>query len=211
MEALPASVSPTQLRVLEALKRRGDATADELAERLCITPSAVRQHLASLRAAGFVESRPDRSHPGRPSDRYRATTASERLFAPGSDLAVQLLDLLDEEDPELVDRVFERQRRRVVERAGSRVTGESVGDRVAAVAELLDGEGYLADVEEAEGGCFRIHLHSCPIWDVADRYRQACSTELGVVQDLIPAAEVTRRTHKTAGAHTCTYEIDPRG
>ncbi|MBT5139255.1 MAG: helix-turn-helix domain-containing protein, partial [Acidimicrobiaceae bacterium] len=44
-------LSPTQRQVVVALKRRGEASAEELAEALGITPSGVRQHLAALRAA----------------------------------------------------------------------------------------------------------------------------------------------------------------
>ena len=49
--------SPTQRRVLEALKRRGEATADQLAETLEISASAVRQHLSALRSAGLIAAR----------------------------------------------------------------------------------------------------------------------------------------------------------
>jgi predicted ArsR family transcriptional regulator len=203
------SVSPTQRRVLEKLKRRGDATADQLAEDLGTTTSAARQHLSALRSAGFVTSTPERGRTGRPSDRYRATPASEQVFAAGAELTVQILELVDDEDPEMVDRLFAGQRRRLVEQSAEALEGKSVGERVAAVTELLDAAGYLADFESTDDGRYRIHLRSCPIWSVADRYRQACAAELGVVQDLIPNATVTRTTHKTAGTHTCTYEINP--
>jgi len=49
-----ADLSPAQRQVVVALKRRGEASAEELAEALGITPSGVRQHLATLRAAGVV-------------------------------------------------------------------------------------------------------------------------------------------------------------
>jgi predicted ArsR family transcriptional regulator len=209
MDDATATVSPTQRRVLEALKRQGDATADELAELLGTTSSAVRQHLASLRSAGYVASTPERGQTGRPADRYHATASSERLFASDTDLALRILQLVDDEAPQIVDRVFARQRRLMVEHASATMTDMTTGERVAAVAELLDAEGYLADFEVTHDGRYRLHLHSCPIWSVAAQYRQACAAELGVVQDLIPDATVTRSTHKTAGTHTCTYEIDP--
>lgn len=209
MAARTDSVSPSQRRVLEKLKRRGDATADQLAQDLEITTSAARQHLSALRSAGFVASTPERGNAGRPSDRYRATLASEQVFAAGTEVAVQILDLVDDDDPSMVDRLFARHRRRLVEQSATALEGMSVDEQVAAVTELLDAAGYLADFEPTDDGRYRIHLHSCPIWSVADRYRQACASELGVVQDLIPDATVTRTTHKTAGAHTCTYEIDP--
>jgi DeoR family suf operon transcriptional repressor len=202
-----SSVTPAQRRVLEALKRLGEATADELAESLSITGSAVRQHLASLRSAGFVDSTPERGHAGRPSDRYCATDASEQLFGTSTDFAVGLLELVDEEDPKLVDRLFARHRAQLVARSSAALDDMSVEERVVAVTERLDAEGYLADFEGATDGCYKINLHNCPIWAVAGRYPQACAAELGFVQDLIPDASVTRSSHKTDGTHTCTYEI----
>ena len=51
------NLSPAQRQVLVALKRAGEASADELAAALGITASGVRQHLAALRSAGIVECR----------------------------------------------------------------------------------------------------------------------------------------------------------
>ena len=204
-----SSATPAQRRVLEALKRLGEATADELAESLSITGSAVRQHLASLRSAGFVDSTPERGHAGRPSDRYRATDASDQLFGTSTEFAVRLLELVDEEDPKLVDLLFARYREQLVARSSAALDDMSVEDRVAAVTQRLDADGYLADFEGADDASYRINLHNCPIWTIAGRYPQACSAELGFVQDLIPDAAVTRSSHKTDGTHTCTYEIQP--
>jgi predicted ArsR family transcriptional regulator len=211
MDNEEVTLSPTQRRVVETLKRHGDATADELADSLDITPSAVRQHLASLRSAGYVTATPERGHTGRPADRYHATNRTERLFAaPADDLAVEILEHLDDEDPALVDRIFDRRRQRLVDASREQVDDLPIAERVAAVAGDLDAQGYLADFEQTDDGDYRINLHSCPMWTVADRYRQACAAELGYVEDLVPDADVERITHKTAGAHTCTYRITPR-
>lgn len=206
-----ATLSPTQRRVLATLKRHGDATADELAESLEISRSAVRQHLSSLRSAGLVAAKPERGHTGRPADRYHATALTESMFAtPADDLAVDILDHLDHEDPGLVDRVFESRRQRLVNETRAELEGLTTQERVAALTGLLDDQGYLADFEQADDGSYRINLHGCPMWTVADRFRQACTAELGYVEDLIPDADVRRTSHKTAGAHTCIYEVIPR-
>jgi predicted ArsR family transcriptional regulator len=47
----------TRRQLLEVLKRRGEARAEELAEALDVTVSAARQHLAALQAAGLVAHR----------------------------------------------------------------------------------------------------------------------------------------------------------
>lgn len=210
MAADKGAVSPTQRRVLETLKRHGEATADQLAVSLETTPSAVRQHLSALRSAGLVASTPDRGHTGRPADRYHATAASDPLFSVGPDFAIQILELLDEEDPALLDRIFARQRARMAARVATRIDATDIEARLEAIAEQLDAEGYLAECRPTGDGRFRLQLHNCPIWPVADRFPQVCAAEHGVMVDLLPGAGVSRTCHKAASVHTCAYEIDPR-
>ncbi len=203
--------TPTQRRVLEALKRHGEATADELADTLEISPSAVRQHLGALRSAGLIEARLDHGHTGRPADRYHATERAEPLFVGTGDLSIELLELVDDEDPELVDRMFDRRRRRLVDGAQAHLAGAAIEERVGQVTELLAAQGYLCDWEQLADDHFRINLHSCAIWAVASRFRKACASELEFLQGVLPDAAVTRVTHKTSGAHTCAYDIAVRG
>jgi predicted ArsR family transcriptional regulator len=208
VETATTAISDTQRRVLVAVKRRGKITADELATALGISTSGVRQHLGALRTAGLVEADKVRGQPGRPVDRYRATVRTEPLFeTTGGDFAIELLGDIEAEDPDIVDRVFERRRQRQVDTARERVVGRPIHERVDIVTKLLDAQGYLADHEQLDDQHFRINLHNCPIWTVANRFRQACSAELDLLQELIPDATVQRVTHKTAGAHTCAYDI----
>jgi DeoR family suf operon transcriptional repressor len=201
-------LSLAQRHVLEVLKRHGEVTPDELAVALQISSSAVRQHLAALRTAGLVVSRKDHGHAGRPAERYRATTLAEPLFANTDDrLPIELLEHMEAEEPELIGRVFDRRRRQMVADAENRLAGRTVGEQVAILTELLDEQGYLADFEAVTAGHFRINLHNCAIWAVANRYPQACAAELDYLRALIPEASVQRVTHKTNGAHTCAYDI----
>jgi len=211
METASASISPAQRRVLEALKRVGESTADELAATLEISSSALRQHLSALRSAGLIAAHQDRGQPGRPADRYRATEETEQLFVTAaSTLSIELLGHIEEEDPELVNRIFERRRRDQVVAAQDELSALSVDERVLHLTELLDAQGFLADCETVDPNHHRINLHSCPIWAVASHYRQACTNELEFLRELLPEANVERVTHKTAGAHSCAYEVSVR-
>jgi len=207
MPVTDAAPSPPQRRVLEALKRQGEATADELAATLGVSSSAVRQHLGALRAAGLIEARRHAGQTGRPADRYHATERTEPLFVAPDDLSIELLELVDDEQPELVDRIFDRRRRRLVDDAQAQLADGPVAERVARVTELLDAQGYLCDWEQLADDHFRINLHSCAIWSVASRFRKACASELEFLQGVLPDAAVARVTHKTSGAHTCAYDI----
>ena len=208
MDHAGASLSDAQRHVLLALKRAGEATADELAATLQISSSAARQHLGILRSAGFVTARRDRGQPGRPAERYRATDLSEPLFT-GDDgaLSAELLGHVAAEDPELLTRVFDRRRHDLVERAAPELDGKPLDDRIDTLAELLDDQGYLADAERLDDDHYRINLHNCAMWSVANNFDEACTSELRFIQDLVPDTSVERLTHKTCGAHTCTYDI----
>ncbi len=208
MDPSTALISPTQNRVLVALKRRGEATADELAEILEISASAVRLHLKALRSVGYVAARQQRGQPGRPAERFYTTELTETLFVKNSsDLSIELLAHIKEEDPELVTRVFERRRQRRVADTTAKLRDKPLGEKVAVLTRELDTEGYLADFDEIGPTQYRINLHSCPLWAVASQYGQACGTELDYLRELLPEATIERVTHKTAGAHTCAYEI----
>ncbi len=205
--AVDSSPSPTQRRVLEVLKRRGEATADELADTLEISASAVRQHLSALRSAGLISARRQRGQTGRPADRYHATELAEPLFVTADDLSIELLELIDAEDPELVQRVFDRRRELLVEQSKQHLDGPSIEARIGQVTALMDAQGYLTDFEQLADDHYRINLHNCAIWAVASRFRQACASELEFLQGVLPDAVVERVTHKTSGAHTCAYDI----
>jgi len=205
-----SNLSTAQREILIAIKRRGEASADELAEALSITPSAVRQHLATLKSAGFVASRQMRGRPGRPADLYHSTEMGETCSTneSTSDFSVELLGLIEHEDPNLIVRIFDRRRSRRVEQFREKIAGMSLGEALSALAADLDAEGYMARVDTLGHESYRLTLHSCPIWMVASHYGQACNSELEFMQELLPDITVKRVVHKVAGAYVCAYEID---
>ena len=217
MEFVPVSLidlSPAQRQTLVALKRRGEESVEDLADALAITTSAVRQQLAALRSAGLVATRQQRGrpgHPGRPADLYHSTHQGEALFAQASgDLSVELLGYIEEEDPNLLSRVFDRRQHRRVEQVRDQLTGKSLEEKVAALAEILDAEGYMAESDKLSDESYRVTLCNCAIWPVASRYGAACATELEFLQAVLPEAEIERVEHKVAGGHVCGYALGPR-
>lgn len=206
-----AELPPTRRALLVALRKRGEARAEELAEQLAVTVSAVRQHLQGLAAADLVAHREERGGPGRPRHVYRLAPAAEALFPRAyGELTVELLDYIGDEDPELVARAFERRRQARVERTRERLVGLDFDARVAEVARVLDEDGYLAEVEPLPGGRgWRILEHNCAILAVAQRYGHACGAEIAFLRDVLPDADVTRVSHILTGAHACAYEVRP--
>jgi DeoR family suf operon transcriptional repressor len=206
--ALLDSLPPTRRALLDTLKRRGEARVDDLAEALGVTVSAVRQHLTALDADGWVLHREVRAGPGRPHHLYRLSAEGDQLFPRA--YAAMVTDLLAEaeaEDPEIVERMFERRRRRRVERAQARLEGKALPERVRELTRILDEDGYLAETVELGDGRFRIVEHNCAILAVATKYGAACGTELEFIREVLPDAQVERVAHLLAGGHVCAYEV----
>jgi DeoR family suf operon transcriptional repressor len=202
------TLAPTRQALLTALKRAGEARADDLASELGITVSAVRQHLAGLGADGLIDHREVRSGPGRPHHLYRLSDKGDGLFPRRYGVfAAELLDELEAESPALVDKLFEGRRRRRVERAKARLDGKSFESRVRELTQILDEDGYLAEVVPMRDGSFRIVEHNCAILAVATRYGAACGTELEFLREVLPDAKIERVAHLLAGGHVCAYEV----
>jgi DeoR family suf operon transcriptional repressor len=203
--------------LVTALKQAGEATADDLAASLGVTVSAVRQQLDGLCADGLVTYRAEARGRGRPSHLYQLTRAAEPLFPKAyGGLTTELLGYVADTDPNLLDDVFDRRRQRRLEgaqarlaRAGEAVVGGGLPARVAELARILDEDGYLAAWEALEDGSFRIVEHNCAVLDVAERYGQACSSEIAFLRQALPDATVDRVSHMIAGAHSCAYRIVP--
>ncbi|MBO0894787.1 MAG: helix-turn-helix domain-containing protein, partial [Acidimicrobiales bacterium] len=119
------SVSDSRRGVLDALKQHGEATVEEVAKSLGITPAGARQHLAALIREGLValvdEPRPPGAR-GRPKRRYSLTERAEPLFPKAyGELTNELLGYLEAEGTQVVDGLFNRRRDARVEAARPRL------------------------------------------------------------------------------------------
>jgi DeoR family suf operon transcriptional repressor len=208
IESQPA----TRRAILVALKKKGEARAEELAAELGITASAVRQQLGGLQGDGLVDFDERRAGPGRPKHAYHLTEAADALFPRTySELTNELLDYVAAAQPGLVDELFEQRRRRRVECAKERLAGKSFDERVQELAAILDDDGYLAEARRADDGTWQILEHNCAILGVAARYGQACSSEIGFLREALPDADIQRVHHILAGAYLCGYVLTPGG
>jgi len=201
--------------VLYAVRRRGEATAEQVAEQLDITVSGARQHLSALARDGLVESTELASPAGRRGRRtlvYAATAAADAYFPKAyGELTNELLGYVADTDRELLDALFAKRREARIAGARSRLESKrTLGAKVAELTRILDEDGYLASWEKVRPGVFRIVEHNCAIWAVAERYGQACTSELEFIRTVLDGADVERVQHMIAGARRCAYEIRAR-
>ena len=158
--SVPPTVSAAQRSVLYALRRRGEATVEQLAASLAITVSGARQHLAVLVGAGLVDSSEAPRRPGQRgrSERvFQVTELAEPLFPKAyGELTNQLLSYLDRE---AVDQVFDRRRDERIEGCPTPdgITSRPSPNASRELAAILDEDGYLASFQEREDGTFLVH------------------------------------------------------
>ena len=198
--------------VLYAVRRRGEATAEQVAEQLGMTPSGARQHLNALVEAGLVDATeltaasPRR---GRRTLAYSATPLADGYFPKAyGELTNELLGYLGDADPALLDDIFAKRREHRIAGARARLAPKcTLAARVAELTKILDEDGYLATHERIGTGMYRVVEHNCAIWAVAQRYGQACTSEIDFIRAALPGTTVERVQHMVAGARHCAYEI----
>jgi predicted ArsR family transcriptional regulator len=202
-------------RVLVQLKTRGAASAAELAQRLEVTPMAIRQHLAALEEEQLVEHREERRPVGRPARVWSLTPrAAERFPDTHADLTVELIsavrDVFGEEGlDQLIHTRAEHQRAKYRELLPS--LAAPIAERVAALTTLREEEGYMADWSAESDGSYLLVENHCPICAAATLCQGFCRDELALFRTMLgDDVTVEREEHLLAEARRCAYRVRPR-
>jgi predicted ArsR family transcriptional regulator len=198
----------TKQRILTLLKMNGGLTTGDLSEMLEISATAVRRHLNTLEAQNLVTHRTEQRGMGRPSFIYELAAGASNVFPQSyAAFATDILrDLLELDGTEKLDELFNRRQEKRREQYVSRTSGETLGDRVASLARLLEGEGRMTTWEQLGQGHFLLREHNCPILSVAMQFDQPCRCEIDLLRDSLQA-KVKRVGHIPEGDIACVYEI----
>lgn len=201
----------TRKLILDILRERGQSAVDEIAAALQqrrgtqITPVTVRHHLAVLQQEGYITS-PElrrRATPGRPQHVYTLTARARALFPNNyQQLALSLIEQISTHlPPEGVNVILEGVADGMVREAA--ITGLTATDRLHMVVEYLNGRGYQAAWERAEGGVV-LHTANCPYHALAEKEESLCGMDMRLVQSL--TGTVPRRlTRILDGDAGCSY------
>ena len=206
--------APTRERVARSILENGPSTAAALAERLTLTPAAVRRHLDQLVAAGALEAREPRIQGargrGRPARVFLLTDSGRDTFLQAyDDLAARALRFVrDSGGAEAVTEFARLRTAEIEDRFRGRVASADPDDRVQALADALTADGYAASVRSTSGGD-QICQHHCPVAHVAVEFPQLCEAETQVISRLV-GTHVQRLATIANGDGVCTTHIPGR-
>jgi predicted ArsR family transcriptional regulator len=203
-----AGDAPTRERVVRSILENGPSTAAALAERLALTPAAVRRHLDHLLADGAIEAREPRSATtrgrGRPAKAFALTESGRDHFDQQyDDLALQAMRFLAETGGEDAVRAFADRRVAFIERDFAAVMAAHPEYSPAqALAQILTGEGYSATARELPVGEQLCQQH-CPVSHVAHEFPQLCEAETEAISRVL-GSHVQRLATIAHGDGVCT-------
>lgn len=206
----------TRDRVARSILENGASTAAALAERLELTAAAVRRHLDTLLADGYIVPAAPRQRVqrgrGRPARAFAITEFGRDSFHQAyDDLAAGALRFLAETGGDAAVSAFaERRVADLEERYRDRVLGVPEAERPAALADALSADGFAASARPAPGGHGeQVCQHHCPVAHVAEQFPQLCEAETAAFARLL-GSHVQRLATIARGDGICTTYVPGR-
>lgn len=210
MKSQATDETSTRDRVVRSILSLGPSTAAELAERLDLTPAAVRRHLDSLVAEGILEPRERRGARGRgrPAKAFAITDLGRDRFEQQYDqLAAQALRFLAETGGDEAVKAFADRRVAFIERDYAAVSQAHPELSPAEVlARVFSAEGYVADTRESPGLGEQLCQQHCPVAHVAHEFPQLCQSETEAIGRVL-GSHVQRLATIAHGDGVCTTSI----
>ncbi|MBE9143429.1 iron-sulfur cluster biosynthesis transcriptional regulator SufR [Planktothrix mougeotii] len=206
----------TKHDILQLLLKQGQATAQELAETLEISPQAIRRHLKDLELEGLIAYNSVQVGMGRPQHVYELTTQGRERFPNRYDeFAISFLDTLAQTvGHEQVSQILQKQWQRKAIEYRQKVGKGSLKERVEKLVELRKTEGYMAEwylVESEQRDTPReryiLTEHNCAISNVAESFPSVCGHELEMFGAILEDCTVERTHWIVNGEHRCGYLI----
>ncbi len=181
----------TRDTVARTVLERGPQSAAALAQRLGLSPAAIRRHLDALVADGVLVEREPRPSAqrgrGRPARAYALTDAGRASFPHAyDDLANTALRYLRDTGGEDAVTAFAEHRAATLATRLSAVVDPDapLATRVDAMAEALSEHGYASTTESAGVGV-QLCQHHCPVAHVAAEFPELCEAETRAFEQVL--------------------------
>jgi predicted ArsR family transcriptional regulator len=191
--------------MLDYMRREGAVTISALVSEMGVTATAVRQRLQRLMAQGLIERQTERKSRGRPNHRYSLTEKGER--AAGTNFADMAIVLWEEmksvEDPAVRRGLLKRIADRLVGRYRDRVSGDTLGERMTTLAELM-GDREIPFEVDSSGELPVLTALACPYPELAKLDRGVCTMEKLMLSEIL-GENVRLSECRLDGANCCTF------
>ncbi len=199
----------TRGKIVSELRRRGSASATDLARSFGLSANAVRQQLVVLERDGLVAEKPVRRGPTKPTYEFSLTPDADQLFPQAYDkmLTAVLRELREQFGSAGVEQVFDGLSRRAIERARLSVTATEPEEKVAQLTEMLRKSGVVAEYSLIDGG-YALHEHSCPYSNTAKEHPEVCQVIHQVIDQTL-GGEHSQTESLALGGKECRFELHP--
>jgi DeoR family suf operon transcriptional repressor len=200
-------IQDTRWGILQHLRERGQASAQELGKALGMSPVSIHYHLNVLQREGLVEPQPVRRSIGRPHYVYSLRDSARELFPQSYHrLADRLLDALKSRlsEPEILG-LFVQIAQGIAAEHAVALEGKTLDGKLDALIELLGEEGSLARADQVEGQ-LRLTQYGCPYYYVAERHPEVCELDLNLISAAL-RAPVERQGCVLNGDDVCTFWV----
>jgi predicted ArsR family transcriptional regulator len=204
----------TRRRIVKLLKTEGPLDSAVLADRLSLTPMAVRQHLYALERERLVDTEARKGPIGRPAKLWRLTPAADRLFPDAyAELSVSLINSVsDAFGASGMTRLLDARLKKQTADYQARVDRSApLKARLQQLARVRTEEGYMAEVHRAGRDVYLFVENHCPICAAAAACQGFCAIELDLFRKVLGSdVSITREEHIIAGDRRCAYRMTPR-
>jgi predicted ArsR family transcriptional regulator len=193
--------------ILDLLRKQQEMTVVQLSAAMEVTATAVRQRLGRLLEQGYITRTAITSGRGRPSHQYTLTPKGQRKTGANfADLAIALWqEIRSIEDEEIRRGLLQRISKRMAVMYGDEIQGETVGQRMDQLGDLLTDRELPFSVSE-EGGLPILTMLACPYPGLAEQDRSICSMERMLLSDVL-GSSVALTECRLDGDSCCTFEM----
>ena len=198
---------PSDVTILDLLRKRRWMSVSEFRDALGVTATAVRQRLTRLMAQGYVRREAiESAGRGRPSHRYELTTEGRRKTGANfGDLAIALWqEMRAIKDAEVQRGLLQRLSNRLAELYSGQIQGDSLEERMESLAALFQERQIPFDVRIDENQLPVLTAHACPYPELAEQDAAICAMERMLFSDLL-GERVNLDECRLDGDPCCTF------
>ncbi len=183
---MQAEIVPSDIAILDLLRKRDSATVAELAACMEVTSTAIRQRLTRLMAQGHIDRITVRAGRGRPSHSYALTKQGRRKTGSNfADLATALWHEIREiTDIEVRRGLLQRIAKRLADEYRPHIRGETLDEKMASLSALFSQRQIPFEVD-VSGDLPILTALACPYPDLAEQDRSVCSMERMLFSELL--------------------------